>query len=221
MLKMINISSNFIESRESLKMSSQMPGGIKRKFRSRNSVESHVRRSKRLEMTSLAMFIDRFERRRAAFSRALEKTKSRKRKRKVRSENNGVSEGLNRVNDRASNSAAGKKIDLKGRKSILNSELRYRKGRKLHVTHTIMKRMTGKRRRAVKNEHTKNKRVHTERGAKKKSQNAPRTCLRKKARKEVCGSDGCRAMNEEECIVTAENESREEQLTLERSVVKL
>lgn len=218
MLRMINISSNFLESRESLRMSSQMPGGIKRKFRSRNSVESHVRRSKRLEMTSLAKFIDRFERRRAAFSRALEKTKSRKRKRKRRPENNGVSKGLNRVNDPASNSAAGKKIDLKGRKSILNFELRYKKS---HVTQTIMKRVTGKRRWTVKNEHSKNKRVDTESSTKKKSQNAPRTRLRKKARKEVCGSDGCRAMNEEEVSVTAENESKEEQLTLERSVVEL
>ncbi|XP_015767061.1 PREDICTED: polynucleotide 5'-hydroxyl-kinase NOL9-like [Acropora digitifera] len=201
-------------------MSSQMPGGIKRKFRSLNSVESHVRRSKRLEMTSLAMFIDRFERRRAAFNRALEKTNSRKRKRKIRPENKGVSKGLNRVNDPASNSAAGKKIDLKGRKSTLNSELRYRKGRKLRVTQTIMKRVTGKRRRTAKNEHSKNKRVHTESSTKKKSQNAPRTRLRKKARKEVYGSDGCKAMNEEKCSVRAENESREEQLTLE-SVFRL
>lgn len=218
---MINLSSNFLVSKESLRMSSQMPGGIKRKFRSPSSVKSHVRRSKRLEMTSLAMFIDRFERRRAAFNRALEKTKSRKRKRKMRPENNGVSKGLNRVNDPASNSAAGKKIDLKGRKSILNSELRYRKGKKSHVTQTIMKRVTGKRRRTAKNEHSKNKRVHTESSTKKKSQNASRTRLRKKARKEVCGSGGCRAMNEEECSVTAENEGREEQLTLERSVAEL
>ncbi|XP_029199758.2 polynucleotide 5'-hydroxyl-kinase NOL9-like isoform X3 [Acropora millepora] len=217
---MINLSSNFLVSKESLRMSSQMPGGIKRKFRSPSSVKSHVRRSKRLEMTSLAMFIGHFERRRAAFNRALEKTKSRKRKRKMRPENNGVSKGLNRVNDPASNSAAGKKIDLKGRKSTLNSELRYRKGRKLRVAQTIMKRVTGKRRRTVKNEHSKNKRVHTESSTKKKSQNAPRTRLRKKARKEVCGSDGCRAMNEEDCSVTAENESREEQLTLE-SVFRL
>lgn len=217
---MINLSSNFLEYRESIRMSSQMPGGIKRKFRSLNSVQSHVRRSKRLEMTSLAMFIGRFERRRAAFNRTLEKTNSRKRKRKIRPENKGVSKGLNRVNDPASNSAAGKKIDLKGRKSTLNSELRYRKGRKLRVTQTIMKRVTGKRRRTVKNEHSKNKRVHTESSTKKKSQNAPRTRFRKKARKEVCGSDGCRAMNEEECSVTAENESRQEQLTLE-SVFRL
>ena len=175
-----------------------------------------MRRSKRLEMTSLAMFIGRFERRRAAFNRALEKTNSRKRKRKIRPENKGVSKGLNKVNDPASNSAAGKKIDLKGRKFTLNSELRYRKGRKLRVTQTIMKRVTGKRRRTAKNEHRKNKRVHTESSTKKKSQNAPRTRLRKKARKEVYGSDGCKAMSEEKCSVRAENESREEQLTLER-----
>ena len=131
---MINLFSNFLVSKESLRMSSQMPGGIKRKFRSPNSVESHVRRSKRLEMTSLAMFIDRFERRRAAFNRALEKTKSRKRKRKMRPENNGISKGLNKFNDPTSNSAAGKKIDLKGRKSILNSELRYRKGCLLYTS---------------------------------------------------------------------------------------
>lgn len=177
-------------------------------------------RSKRSVETSLVI-IDRFEPRRAAFSRALEKTKARKRTRKMRSENNGVSKDLNRVNDPTSNSAAETEIDLKGRKSILNSELRCRKGRNLHVTQTKRKRVTGKRKQTVENEHTKNKRVDTESGAKKKSQNALKTRLRKRARKEVYGNDGCRAMNEKECRVTAENECSGEslKLTLERSVV--